>query len=166
MRKNNKKLEALLLVALPLLVQIILSRLDELMYFRVMAFVMPIFICCVFVYYLSRYKLREGSVNDILVLVFGTYGLAFIHYHMQEAFFHDYALANDLPLDLDGFAPLIMAFIVHAFIYMALGIIIIAIFIFIKVVQHIFGTHEEVAPTLESNMMDWSVWDDTDKDTK
>lgn len=166
MRNNKKKGEHILLIAIPLFLQLLLSEINELIYFRLMAFVMPIFICGVFVYYLSMYKLKEGCIRDLFILALGTYGVAYIHYRMQQVYFDKYALANDLPLDLEGFAPLIMALIVHAVVYMALGVVIIAIFMFIKVIQHLFGHYEEGTPKTEREMNDWSVWDDRNKEIK
>jgi len=117
-------LEIVLIVFLPVLVHALLSIFNEMLFFQGIAFIYPFYFAVCFIYVMVRYRFRE---RRLLMLVSGfilQYGYAIGFYVVQQRKFTQYAIGNNLPLDLDGLIPLAIALTVNAFLYLGLGLVI------------------------------------------
>ncbi len=125
--------EIVLIVLLPVIVHAILSIFNELLFFQGFAFIYPFYFALCFIYVMVRYHFRE---RRLLMLVSGfmlQYGYAIGFYVVQQRKFTEYAIGNNLPLDLDGLIPLAVALTVNAFIYLGLALVIGISVVFYKI---------------------------------
>jgi len=87
-------------------------------------FAYPFYFAILFVYFILVDKLKGNSLLLLLGSLTSHFVYGFVFYGYQQEKFIKYAQSNNLPLDLDGFAPYMFGSIVNLVLLIGLAIVI------------------------------------------
>lgn len=119
-----KKHLKIILIVLPILLEVLLSIVSEQNYFRFFTFAYPFYFAILFIYFMIADRLKGYSIVLLGGSLISHFAYGFVFYGYQQEKFTKYAQGNNLPLDLDGFAPYMFGTMVNLVLLIGLAIVI------------------------------------------
>lgn len=132
MKSRRLIIEILIFIVLPISLLIFFSVINEMLYFKGIAFWYPLYFGVSIVYFRIKYNMKGMSLAILGISIGIQYAYGVIFYIYQQIQFDKYCKLNNQPLDLDGFIPFLIALTVNCFIYFIFFIIYIGIGIYLK----------------------------------
>lgn len=131
------KLSAGRIIFFAVAAMVVISLLNEKLYIIIGGFFLPIAIGIVVLYRLIRESFILKNINyfDLLMIPIIHYIYCFNFYLYQQGQFDEYCRLNNEPLDLDGLYIFFTIFIVSAFLFILIAVLISLVYLGARLVK-------------------------------